>query len=131
MASLMRSSMSLTGDAPPEQVHVQSVSGNFFTLLGSPALIGRTFVPADDEPDAREQAMLGEPLWRNRYGARSDIIGRQITLADRRVEVVGIVPASFRFDAPADVWLLGHRGVPRGSPMLGDMTVNRDVHIVM
>jgi putative ABC transport system permease protein len=130
MASVMSSSMSLTGDGQPEQVRVQSVSGNFFTLLGARTLVGRPFVPADDDADAHEQAMLGEALWRNRYGGRDDIIGRQITLADRRVEVVGVVPDTFRFDAPADVWLLGHRGVPRGSPTLGDMTVNRDVHIL-
>jgi hypothetical protein len=60
MASVMASSMSLTGDGDPEQVRVHSVSGNFFTLLGVPALAGRTFVPADDAPDAPEQVMLGE-----------------------------------------------------------------------
>jgi putative ABC transport system permease protein len=130
MASISASSMSLTGDGDPEQVRVQTVSGNFFTLLGVPALAGRTFVPRDDEPDAREQAMLGEGLWKKRYGQRGDIIGRQITLAGRRVEVVGIVPARFRFDTPADVWLLGHRGVPRGAAALGDMTKNRDISIL-
>src|SRR5206468_2510869 len=113
----------------PEQVRVQSVSGNFFTLLGVHALAGHTFVPADDAPDVPEQAMLGEGLWKKRYG-RADIIGRQITLAGRRVEVAGIVPATFRFDSPADVWLLGYRGVPRGSPTLGDMTTNRDISIL-
>jgi putative ABC transport system permease protein len=130
-ASMFASSMSLTGDGDPEQVRVQSVSGNFFTLLGVPAVAGRTFVPADDAPEAREQAMLGEGLWKKRYGGRIDIIGRQITLAGRRVEVAGIVPAGFRFDSPADVWLLGYRGVPRGSPTLGDMTTNRDIWILV
>jgi len=122
--------MTLTGDGDPEQVRVQSVSGNFFTLLGVRALAGRTFAPDDDAPDAREQAMLSEGLWKKRYGGSRDIIGRQVTLAGRRVEVAGIVPADFRFESPADVWLLGYRGVPRGSPVLGDMTTNRDIWIL-
>jgi putative ABC transport system permease protein len=131
MASEFTTSMSLTGDGDPEQVRVQSVSGNFFTLLGVPALAGRTFTPGDDAPDAHEQAMLGEALWKKRYGGRIDVIGRQITLADRRVEVIGIVPAAFRFDSPADLWLLGYRGVPRGSPAFGgDLTTNRDISIL-
>jgi ABC-type antimicrobial peptide transport system permease subunit len=109
---------------------VQSVSGNFFELLGVRALVGRTFAAADDGPEEPAAVMLGEGLWKRRYGGRADVIGRVITVSDRRVEIVGVVPASFRFDVPADAWLLGRRGVPQMSNMLGDLTTNRDVHIV-
>jgi hypothetical protein len=115
MASVMASSMSLTGDRDSGQVRVHSVSGNFFTLLGVPALAGRTFVPADDAPDAPEQVMLGEGIWNKRYGGSPDIIGRQVTLADRHVEVVGVVPAGFRFDFPADIWLSSRHGPERSA----------------
>jgi putative ABC transport system permease protein len=130
LAAVMASPMSLTGDGDPEQVRVQSVSGNFFTVLGVRGLAGRTFVPDDDAPDAAEQVVLAEGLWKKRYGGNLDIVGRQVTLADRRVEVVGIVPSSFRFDSIADVWLLGQRGIPRVSSVPGDLSTNRDVHIL-
>jgi putative ABC transport system permease protein len=130
MAALMSTSMSLTGDGEPEQLRVQSVSGTFFPLLGVKAMAGRTFVAADDGPEERGAVMLSEGLWKRRYGGRADAIGRVITLSDRRVEIVGIVPDTFRFDVPADAWLLGRRGVPHASNMLGDLTTNRDVHIV-
>jgi putative ABC transport system permease protein len=130
MASLMTSSMSLTGDGDPEQIRVHSVSGNFFTLLGVRPLAGRTFLPKDDEPGAPEQVMLSETLWRKRYGASAGVIGKSVTIADRRVDVVGIVPASFRFDSPADAWLLGREGVPRSGGGLADLRTNRDIHVL-
>jgi predicted permease len=130
MAAVRGSSMSLTGAGDPEQLQVQSVSGNFFTLLGVRAIVGRTFEPADDGPEDRGAVMLSEGLWKRRFGGRTDVIGSQITLSDRRVEIVGVMPESFRFESPADAWLLGRRGVPHMSNMLGDLTTNRDVHIV-
>jgi putative ABC transport system permease protein len=130
MAAVLSTSMSLTGEGEPEQLRVQMVSGSFFPLLGVRALEGRTFVAADDGPEERGAVMLSEGLWRRRYGGRADVIGRVVTLSDRRVEIVGIVPGSFRFDLAADAWLLGRRGVPFASNALGDITTNRDVHIV-
>ena len=130
LTAVLGSSMSLTGDGDPEQVQVQSVPGNFFSLLGAPAVAGRTFVPKDDDAGAAGRVVLSERLWRNRYGARADIAGHALTLAGQRVEVVGVVSSTFRFRRPADVWLLGDRGVPRSSFVPGHLAQNRDVHIL-
>ena len=51
LAAVFGSSMSLVGSGAPEQVRVQSVSGNFFTMLGAHAIAGRTSQSDDDEPD--------------------------------------------------------------------------------
>ena len=130
LAAIRNASMSLTGGGDPEQVRVNSVSGNFLTLLGARAIAGRTFVPADDEQGQWDRVVLGEGLWRRRYGGRADIVGATVTLAGRPMEVVGVLPASFRFEGPADVWLLGVRGIPRAGSVPGDLTANRDVHIL-
>ena len=119
----------LTGDGLPEQALAGQVSGNFFSVLGVTAIAGRTFVPADDRPGQPAQAVLGEPLWRRRYGANPDVIGRTITVSDQPVEVVGVVPSTFRFESPIDLWLLGDRGVPRFTS-IPDLAQNRDVHIL-
>jgi putative ABC transport system permease protein len=96
MASVFTSSMSLTGSGgDPEQVRVQSVSGNFFALLGVRAVAGRTFVPAGDAPEAPEQVMLGEALWKKRCGGRGDIIGQPITLAAGGSRLPGSCPPAF------------------------------------
>jgi putative ABC transport system permease protein len=129
LASVSGGSMRLTGDGPPEQIRTSQVSGNFFTLLGAKAIAGRTFAPADDAAGAPSQAVLSEQIWRRRYGGRGDVIGRPITVSDQQVEVVGVVPRSFRFETESDVWILGNGGVPRFSS-IPNLAQNRDVHIL-
>lgn len=129
LASISTGPTRLTGDGPPEQVPAAQVSGNFFSVLGVGAIAGRTFLPADDAPGRSAQAVLSETLWQRRYGRRSDLIGRAITVSDQLVEVVGIVPASFRFEGNVELWLLGDRGVPRFTS-IPNLAQNRDVHIM-
>ena len=119
----------LTGDGIPEQALAGQVSGNFFTVLGVRAVAGRTFVPADDQPGRPAQAVLGELLWRRRYGADPNVVGRTIIVSEQPAEVVGVAPASFRFEQPVDLWLLGDSGVPRFTSMQ-NLAQNRDVHIL-
>jgi putative ABC transport system permease protein len=123
-------SFNLTGDGPPEQLRAQTVAGNFFTLLGASPLVGRTFRPDEDAPGTPARVVLSEGLWQRRFGGDRGVLGRMLTLAGQPVEVVGVMPASFAFDTPADIWLLGDRGVPRFTNIPGDMTQNRDVRFL-
>ena len=129
LAAISTGAVRLTGDGPPEQAAGAQVSGNFFTVLGVNAIAGRTFLPADDGPGRPAQAVLSESLWRRRYGGRVDLIGRTITVSDQPIEVVGVVPAEFRFEDKVDVWLLGDRGIPRMTS-IPNLAQNRDVHIL-
>jgi putative ABC transport system permease protein len=129
LASVSTNPVRLTGDGAPEQALAAQISGNFFSVLGVNAIAGRTFLPADDEPGRPAQAVISEQLWGRRYGRAANLIGRTITVSDQPVEVVGIVPAGFRFEEPVDVWLLGDRGVPRFTS-LSNLAQNRDVHIL-
>jgi putative ABC transport system permease protein len=119
----------LTGDGMPEQALAAQVSGNFFSVLGVHAIAGRVFVPADDAPGRQAQAVVSESLWRRRYGGAANLIGRTINVSDSPVEVVGIVPAAFRFEDAVDIWLLGDRGLPRFTS-IQNLAQNRDVHIL-
>ena len=129
LAAISTGAVRLTGDGAPEQAAGAQVSGNFFTVLGVNAIAGRTFLPADDAPGRPAQAVLSESLWRRRYGGRADLIGRTITVSDQLVEVVGVMPAAFRFEQPVDLWLLGDRGLPRFTS-IQNLAQNRDVHIL-
>jgi putative ABC transport system permease protein len=131
VAALSWDSYSLTGDgAAPEQIRIQNVSGNFFTLLGVNPLAGRTFRPDEDGAGTPARVVLSEGLWQRRFGGDRAVLGRTITLAGRPVEVVGVMPAGFVFETPADLWLLGDRGVLRFTGIPGDLPSNRDVHIM-
>ena len=129
LASTSTLPVRLTGGGVPEQALAAHVSGNFFSVLGVNAIAGRTFLPADDAPGQPAQAVLSEALWQRRYGGAADVIGRAITVSDQPVEVVGIMPAGFRFEEQVDLWLLGDRGVPRFTS-LQNLAQNRDVHIL-
>jgi putative ABC transport system permease protein len=129
LAAVSTNPVRLTGDGPPEQALAAQVSGNFFSVLGVNAVAGRTFVPADDTSSRPAQAVISDALWERRYGRSAALIGRPITVSDQPVEVIGIMPASFRFEDAVDVWLLGDRGVPRFTS-IPNLAQSRDVHIL-
>ena len=67
--------------------------------------MGQTFAADADQPDRERTALISERLWRSRYAARTDILGRSIVLDGQPVAVIGVMPSSFRFVFPdADVW---------------------------
>jgi putative ABC transport system permease protein len=129
LASITAAPVRLTGDGPPEQAAGAQVSGNFFSVLGATAITGRMFGPADDAPGQPAQAVISDALWQRRYGRSSDVVGRTVTVSDQPVEIVGVVPAGFRFEDRVDIWVLGDRGVPRLSS-IQNLPQNRDVHIL-
>src|SRR5688572_24659725 len=129
LAAVSMNPVRLTGDGTPEQALAAQVSGNLFSVLGVHAMAGRTFLPSDDETPRPAQAIVSERLWERRYGRSSELIGRTITVSDQPVEVVGVMPAAFRFEEPVDIWLLGDRGLPRFTS-IPNLAQNRDVHIL-
>ena len=72
------------------------VTGNFFDVLGIRPAIGRLIGPRDDlTPGAHPVVVLGHGVWRRRFDARADIVGRDITLNGHRFTVVGVTPEGF------------------------------------
>jgi predicted permease len=67
-------------------------------------IAGRTFGPGEDEASAERVVVLGEPLWRRRFGADASIVGRPIMLDGEPHTVIGIVPAAQRYPYDADIW---------------------------
>ena len=88
-----------------ETVATQTVTPQFFDVLGVRAMAGRTFTRADDSPDPRV-VVVSEGFWRRRLGADPAVIGQAITLNEKPLTVIGIVPAAFQFVRPASVWVL-------------------------
>ena len=99
----------VTGDAP-EPLNGVRASAGLFDLLRVEPLLGRTFRPEEDDgPDQPRVAVLTHGLWQRRFGGAPSVLGRIIELDGRPTEVVGVLPASFRFPrfedlAPIDAW---------------------------
>lgn len=84
----------LTGGGSPEQVAGASVTADFFAVLGTGPLRGRTFAPGDDSPSAEPLIVISESLWRRRFGAAEDVIGRVIEVGGESATIIGVVPPS-------------------------------------
>ncbi|MDE3155418.1 MAG: ABC transporter permease [Acidobacteriota bacterium] len=83
-------------DAKPEVVLGEIVSGNYFSLLGVTPALGRGFRPDEDQvPDRDPVVVLGDALWRTRFGADPGIIGRTIQLNGMPFTVIGVAPRPF------------------------------------
>jgi putative ABC transport system permease protein len=97
--------LTLTGVGEPVRVNAQLVSAEFFPLLGVEPLLGRTVSQQDDLPTSPRVAVLSYELWQRRFGGDRHVIGRIVQVSDRPAEIVGVMPASFRFIYPdTDVW---------------------------
>ena len=89
-------------DSDPERLRTVQVSTNFFTVLGVSPSLGRGFEPAESQTGRHRVLVLSDALWRSHYKADPAIVGRNITINGRPFQVVGVMPAAFRFPA-ADV----------------------------
>lgn len=113
MAAFFDRTLNLTSDREPEEVPGQLATTNLFSVLGTNAVLGRTFVPEDGREDQPRVVMISHGLWQRRFGGDPNVIGRQITLNERQSTVVGVLPASFGWHVkrgtqatkPADIWL--------------------------
>jgi predicted permease len=72
------------------------VEGHYFDFVGANALIGRTLQARDDAPDAPAVVVISEPVWRRDFGADPAVVGQTLALQDLTLEIVGVMPASFR-----------------------------------
>ena len=89
-------------------VHVQLVSGNYFSLLRVPLEYGRAFAPDEDRPpQGVAVAVLSDGLARRQFGEPSAAVGRHLLLEDQRFTVIGVAPPGFTGvnREPIDLWV--------------------------
>lgn len=90
----------------PERVSGAYVSPRFFSVLGTGAARGRTFTSVEEQFGGPQSIVISDGLWRRRFSADPDVLGRTLMLSGQSFAIVGIMPASFRYPEPAtDVWL--------------------------
>jgi putative ABC transport system permease protein len=96
----------LTGIGEAERLDGQSVSADYFRVLGVSPAIGRGFSDVDDQPGVAPVAIIANDLWRRRFGADKALVGRTITLDGSPVLVIGIMPETFEniWNPPARIW---------------------------
>jgi putative ABC transport system permease protein len=97
--------VSLSGEGEPEQVKAIHASRDYFPLFGVTPALGRTFSAEEDRPGGPRVAVVSYGLWKRRFGADPQLVGRSVVLSGEPHTVVGIAPPDFEPNPPADVWL--------------------------
>ena len=96
--------VTLLGAGEPEELTAALVSSDFFRTLGVAPVMGRGLLPGEDHGQGTV-AIIGESLWRTRFGADPNILGRTIDLSGRPYTVVGVAPGSLEYPGRTQLYL--------------------------
>jgi len=105
------SSHAFSGDGDEaERVEGASITANMLPILGVRPMLGRQFLPEEEEDGHDNVVLLGYGLWQRRFGAERSVVGRTITVNGRPHTIVGVIPPRFNFPERGEAW------VPFGAP---------------
>jgi predicted permease len=106
MAAFQGATMNVSDEGrAPERFGGPYISANAFRLIGEKPALGRDFLPEDDRPGAPAVVLLGNGVWKNRYGSDPAVIGRTIKVNEQPATIVGVMPEGFKFPINADLWV--------------------------
>lgn len=105
LAGVGFATVTVTGGGDPEQVPGNLVSPGLAQVLGAPLIAGRSFTREEEKPGAASVAMIGEGLWRRRFAADPNLVGRTVALDGSLTTIVGIAPAGWKLISGGDVYL--------------------------
>ncbi len=121
MAALTWRSYDLTGPGASAHLDGMEITSGFFSTLGVKLAMGRELSPSEDLPHGAPAAVISDRLWRDRFAASSQALGKSIVLDGAVFTVVGVLPPGFRFLTDADIYT----SLAQGSPMIyNDRTIH-------
>ncbi|MBV9157503.1 MAG: ABC transporter permease, partial [Acidobacteriaceae bacterium] len=94
----------LTGAGEPVSVIGYEFSSNFFHVLGAEPLLGRTFLPDEQQPGKDHVVVLGHRLWQSRFAGDPTLIGKTIRLDGAPYTVIGIMPQGVDYPGSVELW---------------------------
>jgi putative ABC transport system permease protein len=98
-------SFTLTGDQQPEALNVVLASADFGRVVGTAPALGRFFTAEEDAPGKEHVALISDGLWKRRFGADPQMVGRSVQLNGEPYMIIGVMPPGFNFLSPSiEVW---------------------------
>jgi putative ABC transport system permease protein len=101
---ILPSGMNLSGTGEPRHVQSIGVTNEFFPVMGTEPLLGRTFSPEEDQPGGANVVVISYGLWKDYFGGDPGILTRQIQLNSSAYSVVGVMPRGFEFPEATRLW---------------------------
>lgn len=129
LAVYYNNSVTLTGQGEAQRLRVTVATTDLFPLLRASPMLGRVFLPGEDNPgggSVGRPAILSWDSWQRYFGGDPGVVGRAITLTGDTYTVVGVMPADFSFPVqaqPTEVWVSAARDAERTGQ--GAMMVER------
>ena len=119
MALVTTGGVNLTGEGEPERLPMTNATADFFKVFGVNAALGRTFQEGEDAPGKNGICVISYRLWQRRFGGDRSVIGRSLALNNSPTEIVGVMPAEFKFPrVDIDVWIPLALNTARTAPYL-------------
>ena len=95
----------LTGTGDAERILTAKVTAQFFSVLGTQPLRGRSFSIEEDQPGREQVAILSYSVWQHRFGGDENIVGKNLVLDGVNHTVVGVMPSDFQFpNSEVQIW---------------------------
>src|SRR5215471_6740904 len=134
--------VAVTGTGEPERVSMLEVSDGLLPILRIQPALGRRFTADDDKPKAPDRVMLSHAFWVRKFGSDPSAIGRLLTIDGKAYEIIGVLPAGFRFSNadpelllpvrlnPAELFVgqFNYQGIARLKPGVTIAQANADVN---
>ncbi|HEX8091887.1 MAG TPA: ABC transporter permease, partial [Blastocatellia bacterium] len=95
----------LLGRSEPERVQTGVVSANFFEVFGVNPILGRTFLPGEDQPGAKPVLVLSNKYWKRNHGGDSEVVGKEFEMNDKLHTVIGVLPPLPAYPDDNDVFM--------------------------
>lgn len=80
-----------------EDVPGIAATSDIFAVLGTPPLLGRGFSREDEKPEAARVVVIGYSFWQRRFAGDPNIIGKQVTVANKVYTITGVMPRGWKF----------------------------------
>jgi putative ABC transport system permease protein len=104
MAASTDVTYTLTGAGEPSPIIGYSFSADYFHVLGVAPLLGRAFLPEEEQPGKNHVAVLSYSLWQSRFGGERSLVGKTIALDGAPYTVVGIMPPGVQYPPFTELW---------------------------
>jgi predicted permease len=95
----------LTGAGEPERLHGHQISAEFFSALGISPILGRDILAEEDQAGGTPVVLIGDGLWKRKFGLSRDVLGKSITLNGKVYTIVGVATSRISGLSDTDVYL--------------------------
>jgi putative ABC transport system permease protein len=92
-------------DIAPQQFRISRATSGIFSMVHANPMLGRTFLPSDNQASAPPIIILGYDIWQERYAGQTSAIGRQVRVDGQPATIVGVMPKGYQFPGNMDAWM--------------------------